>query len=162
MATTYSLETDVARSPIGNLNTSWLRFRKFAHPYSADISKCYSRVLLDDEDAFLRLSWWLEDINDPNSWTIYKRPAMDFGDPISPIIIRLIQTRILPEKATFQVTKDCLKDGSYADNYEWSVRTRETYEQLVWDMEKIHEEIGLPLKAHFTAVATDPNILPRK
>ena len=49
----------------------------------------------------------------------------------------------------------------YADNYSSSYRTIEEFKIVKKEMEKIHAEIGLPLKATYTDIKTDPGMKER-
>ena len=49
--------------------------------------------------------------------------------------------------------------GGYVDNYSNSFRALKEFRRVIADMEKIHTDIGLPLKATYANIGTDAEIL---
>ena len=81
---------------------------------------------------------------------------MDFGDSIASLVIRIIQLKFLLPATRVKLVKDLIKKGAYADNYSSSYRYLREYNLVKQEMERIHSEIGLPLKATYSDIETDP------
>ena len=64
----FSLESKVPTSEIGDSFGSLVDFRLYNHGYSFDISKCYLRVLVDKLTARLRLCYWYVKISQDASF----------------------------------------------------------------------------------------------
>ena len=86
---------------------------------------------------------------------------MDFGDSIASLVIRIIQLKFLMPATNIELVRNVIKKGAYADNYSSSYQTVEEYNIVKAEMEKIHKEIGLPLKATYSDVNTDPEVKAR-
>ena len=52
-----------------------------------------------------------------------------------------------------------MRKGAYADNYNSSFRTIQEYIKVQDEMNRIHKNIGLPLKGTYTDIGMDPDIL---
>ena len=157
----YSLENKVPTSQIGDSFQSLVDFRLYEHGYSSDISKCYLRVLVDSLTSHLRLCYWYEDPETMTKPLIFKRPTMDFGDSIASLVIRIIQLKFLMPATNIDLVRSVIRKGAYADNYSSSYQTIEEYNIVKTEMEKIHKEIGLPLKATYSDINTDPEVKSR-
>ena len=84
---------------------------------------------------------------------------MNFGDAGSALIVRITQKKFVSPRADLEATKHSVLSGGYADNYSYSFRTLEEFRRVSADMEKIYNDIGLPLKATYADVGTDSEIL---
>ena len=84
---------------------------------------------------------------------------MDFGDAASALIVRIIQKKFLSPKAKLEATRHTILAGGYADNYSYSFETLGEYKAVSKDMNEVHDGIGLPLKATYCDIKTDPEIL---
>ena len=61
--------------------------------------------------------------------------------------------------AKLEATRHTIMAGGYADNYSDSFETLEEYKKVSEDMNEVHTRIGLPLKATYCDIKTDPDIL---
>ena len=84
---------------------------------------------------------------------------MDFGDACSALVVRITQKKLLCPRAKLTSTRHTILSAGYADNYSNSFPTKQEYNEASKDMEEIHAQIGLPLKATYTSIQTDPEIL---
>ena len=84
---------------------------------------------------------------------------MDFGDAASSLIVRITQQKFIRPRAELEATKYTVLKGGYADNYSYTISTLEEFRGVSADMEKIHNYIGLPLKATYADIGTDAEIL---
>ena len=71
----------------------------------------------------------------------------------------MTQKKFVSPKAELEATKHTVLSGGYADNYNNSFRTLEEFRRVSADMEKIHNDIGLPLKATYADIGTDAGML---
>ena len=156
MGTSFSIENKVPSSPIGDSHDSLLNFLLYSYGYSSDISKCYLRILVDELTGDLRLMIWYRDPKNKLEPIVYRRYTMDFGDACSALVVRIAQKKLLCPRARLASTKHTILAGGYADNYSNSFPTKQEYMEVSKDMEEIHAVIGLPLKATYTSIQTDP------
>ena len=77
---------------------------------------------------------------------LFKGRAMDFGDSISALVIRIIQEKFLAKMCKLDLISEVILSGAYSNNYNSSFRSRKEYLDVKQDMEEIHEQIGLPMK----------------
>ena len=73
-------------------------------------------------------------------------------------MIRIIQLKFLIPATEIDIVRNVIRKGAYADNYSSSYQTVEEYKIVKKEMERIHQEIGLPLKGTYSDVKTDPEM----
>ena len=157
--TSFSIENKVPSSDIGNSEVSLLDFLLYEVGYLSDIAKCYLKIPCDDKTSRLCLMYWYDKQEKKEGLRVFRRCTMDFGDSIASLVIRIIQKKFLILKASVPATKHCIDKGGYAENYSTSFQDVEQYKLVKDDTERIHAAIGLLLKATFTDIKTDPEIL---
>ena len=103
--------------------------------------------MVDELTSNLRLMVWYKDPKNKAGRIIYRRKTMDFGDAASVLIVRITQKKFVSPRAELEAPKHTVLSGGYDDNYSYSFRTLEEFRRVSADMENIHSDIGLPLKA---------------
>ncbi|XP_069195773.1 uncharacterized protein [Procambarus clarkii] len=94
-----------------------LKFRIRTYAYTADISKAFLRVGLQEEDRKYTKFLWIKDPNDPNSELItYRFPSVLFGATSSPLLLQA--TLDMHLKKFNSPNKAEISNNLYVDNFQ--------------------------------------------
>ena len=122
-----------------------ITFRTNKYAFSADISKAFLRIGLQEADRDFTRFLWLEDPFDPNSNIItYRFCSMLFGVTSSPFLLQAtldfhLQKRVSPYK-------DLIRENFYVDNLVGSLNLESSLLEYYQDANKILLSANMPLR----------------
>ena len=146
----FTTHSQVFRSPAGCLNNSLeiiLAKTLYEMSWSADGSKAYKRLLLDEESTNYVLMCWVKDPEaEELEFVYYRCKTFLFGVSQSAVALEIYQEHHAAPMCSMEESARVIKDQSYADDTGDSHVSRYWALKIVDDVKRAFEISGMPIK----------------
>ena len=136
--TLLSVNCRFSSTSLQSMSQCLFNFFLFTHKMSADISKCYRRIGVDDLTAILRLFCWVEMRDGEPIFQYYKRATLDFWDPVASETVELAQLKYTIPACSMTDSRVILGHFRYADNALASFNQIEKVESVSQDLHRVN------------------------
>ena len=124
-----------------------LKFRTNEYAFTADISKAFLRIGLQEEDRdFTRFLWKQNPYDEHSPLVTYRFKSVLFGATSSPFLLQMtLNYHLDQQKENVEVSKQ-IKESLYMDNLQGTVNKEEDLKKFYLAANKIMQEANMPLQ----------------
>ena len=124
-----------------------LKFRSNKYAFTADISKAFLRIGLQEEDRDFTRFLWKSNPQDPNSPLLtYRFKSVLFGATSSPFLLQMTLNHHLDQRRENKKEAQIIKDSMYMDNLQGTVNNKEDLRKLYSAANQIMRQANMPLQ----------------